>query len=64
MTSVNLACSQTFYVVFVCLCVQIGGGTYTLQEVMTRPDLVATMTASEKAAYTELYRKAYEDLHT
>ena len=45
-------------------CVQIGGRTYTLQEVMARPDLVATMTTSEKAAYTELYREAYEELHT
>ena len=50
--------------VYVCVCVQIGGDTYTLQEVMRRPDLVAKMTPDEKAAYTELYRQAFEELHT
>ena len=31
---------------------------------MTRQDLVAKMTPDEKAAYTELYREAFKDLHT
>ena len=62
--SVFLILMCVYVCVCVCVCVQIGGNTYTLQEVMTRPDLVAKMTPDEKAAYTELYRQAFEELHT
>ena len=59
---VSVVCSHLCVYLFAC--VQIGSDTYTLQEVVTRPDLVARMTPDEKAAYTELYREAYEELHT
>ena len=59
---VSVICSHLCVYLFAC--VQIGSDTYTLQEVVTRPDLVARMTPDEKAAYTELYREAYEELHT